>query len=77
MVVTTHSWLPVVMVTYGAAAPVNTDDWVKKKIKTLVWTGWAIPMTQSPRHSQMTSGERRENSQRMTLAKAVSSKLNI
>ena len=47
MVVTTHSWLPVVMVTYGAA-PVNTDDWVKKKIKTLVWTGWAIPMTQSP-----------------------------
>jgi len=48
MVVTTHSWLPVVMVTYGVAAPVNTDDWVKKKIKTLVWTGVAIPMTQSP-----------------------------
>ena len=50
---------------------------MKKNINTLVWTGLTIPMSQPPRHSQMTSGERRENSQRMTLAKAVSSKLNM
>ena len=52
-------WLPMVMVIYGVS--MNTDDWDKKNIKTLVWTGWAIPMTQSPgTHKMIRWSKRRE-----------------
>ena len=54
MVVTTHTWLPVVMVTYGSGGPVNTDDWDKEVHQDtgMDWVGHTYDSI--PRYSNMT-----------------------
>ena len=60
MVVTTHTWLPVDMVTYDAGGPVNTDDWDKEVHQDtgMDWVGHTYDSI--PRHSQDDQVEQEE-----------------